>query len=215
MVFSYQRDVPQDPVHLLRITLNISITMEGIISNHTPTPDGELSLQSSGDYSSFIWAVVAISTFWYIVNYYTNGKSTSALHNHIPNGPSGLPIVGELSDPQPTNAHNILITSIRLMKRYLGSFPFLTHYPELTLDKWAKKFGDLYSIWLGNQLFVIVSSPTIAKDLMVTNGAVFSSRKEMFIKSQTVFAGRGITATPYNDRWLVPSSPFKPVPRTN
>jgi cytochrome P450 len=36
---------------------------------------------------------------------------------------------------------------------------------------------------------------------MVTNGAVFSSRKEMFIKSQTVFAGRGITATPYNDRW--------------
>ncbi|KKY33383.1 putative cytochrome p450 [Diaporthe ampelina] len=74
-------------------------------------------------------------------------------------------------------------------------------YPELTLDKWAKRFGSLYSIWLGNQLFVIVSSPQIAKDLMVTHGAVFSSRKEMFIKSQTVFAGRGITATPYNDRW--------------
>lgn len=82
-----------------------------------------------------------------------------------------------------------------------GSFPFLTQYPELTLDKWAKRFGSLYSIWLGNQLFVIVSSPQIAKDLMVTHGAVFSSRKEMFIKSQTVFAGRGITATPYNDRW--------------
>lgn len=56
-------------------------------------------------------------------------------------------------------------------------------------------------MWLGNQLFVIISSPEIAKDLMVTNGAIFSSRKEMFIKSQTVFAGRGITATPYNDRW--------------
>ncbi|KAG8533421.1 uncharacterized protein KY384_002204 [Bacidia gigantensis] len=36
---------------------------------------------------------------------------------------------------------------------------------------------------------------------MVTNGNIFSSRKEMFIKSQTIFAGRGITATPYNDRW--------------
>lgn len=58
-------------------------------------------------------------------------------------------------------------------------------------------------MWLGNQLFVIVSDPGIAKDLMVTNGAVFSSRKEMFIKSQIVFAGRGITATPYNDRWCV------------
>ncbi|KZT73750.1 cytochrome P450 [Daedalea quercina L-15889] len=95
--------------------------------------------------------------------------------NTIPNGPLGLPI--------------------------LGSFPFLTHYPELTLDYWFKKFGPLYSMWLGNQLFVIVSDASIAKDLLVTNGAVFSSRKEMFIKSQTVFAGRGITATPYNDRW--------------
>jgi cytochrome P450 len=82
-----------------------------------------------------------------------------------------------------------------------GSFPFLTRYPELTLNKWAKTFGDLFSVWLGNQLFVIISSPQIAKDLMVTNGAVFSSRKDMFMKSQVVFAGRGITATPYNDRW--------------
>ncbi|PLB50375.1 cytochrome P450 [Aspergillus steynii IBT 23096] len=95
--------------------------------------------------------------------------------NKIPNGPLGLPI--------------------------FGSFPFLTKYPELTLDYWAKRFGSLYSIWLGNQLFMIVSDPHIAKDLMVTNGNVFSSRKEMLIKSQTVFAGRGITATQYNDRW--------------
>ncbi|KAL0957853.1 hypothetical protein HGRIS_000037 [Hohenbuehelia grisea] len=95
--------------------------------------------------------------------------------NSIPSGPIGLPIV--------------------------GSFPFLTNYPELTLDYWAKKFGPLYSLWLGNQLFVIVSDPQIVKDLMVTNGAVFSSRKEMFLKSQTIFAGRGITATPYNDTW--------------
>ncbi|KAL5518465.1 hypothetical protein ACEPAH_147 [Sanghuangporus vaninii] len=92
-----------------------------------------------------------------------------------PNGPLGLPIV--------------------------GSFLSLSHYPERMLDYWYKKFGPLYSLWLGNQLFVIITDPGIAKDLFVTNGAVFSSRKEMFIKSQTVFAGRGITATPYNDRW--------------
>jgi hypothetical protein len=98
--------------------------------------------------------------------------------NSIPPGPIGLPIV--------------------------GSFPFLTNYPELTLDYWAKKFGPLYSIWLGEQLFMIISDPNIVKDLMVTNGAIFSSRKEMFLKSRTIFVGRGITATPYNDRWCVP-----------
>jgi hypothetical protein len=84
-----------------------------------------------------------------------------------------------------------------------GSFPMLTAYPERTLDRWALKYGDLFSVKLGNQLFVVVSSPKVAKDLMVTNGSVFSDRKEMFVKSQTVFVGRGITATPYNDRWYV------------
>ncbi|KAF9000908.1 cytochrome P450 [Cyathus striatus] len=95
--------------------------------------------------------------------------------NYIPNGPIGLPI--------------------------LGSFPFLTRYPELSLDYWAMKFGPLYSLWLGNQHFVIVSDPNIVKDLMVTNGSVFSSRKDMFVKSGLIFIGRGITTTPYNDRW--------------
>ena len=92
----------------------------------------------------------------------------------------------------------------------LGSFNSLTHYPELVLDKWAKAFGMIYSVWLGNQLFVIVSEPSIAKDLMVVNGNVFSSRKEMFLKSQTIFAGRGITATPYNNTWQAPRIIEKP-----
>ena len=56
-----------------------------------------------------------------------------------------------------------------------GSFPFLTHHPELVLDLWYKKCGPLYSLWLGNQLFVIIPDPDIAKDLFVTNGATFSS----------------------------------------
>ncbi|KAJ7154265.1 cytochrome P450 [Mycena filopes] len=95
--------------------------------------------------------------------------------NRIPPGPFGLPL--------------------------LGSFPFLTHYPELTLDYWYKKFGDIYSFRLGNQLVVAISDPGIAKDLMVTNGAIFSSRKDMFVKAQTIFLRRAITGSGYNDTW--------------
>ncbi|KAJ3785926.1 cytochrome P450 [Lentinula aff. detonsa] len=124
---------------------------------------------------SLVIAAAAIVAAVYLFSSPFDSSLVDKNGNGIPAGPRGLPVV--------------------------GSFPFLTQYPELTLDYWAKKFGDMYSIWLGNQLFVIVSSPAIVKDLIVTNGAVFSSRKEMFIKSQTVFAGRGITATPYNDRW--------------
>ncbi|KAI0475658.1 cytochrome P450 [Xylariaceae sp. FL0804] len=120
-------------------------------------------------------ATLAVGGLHYLAQVLGLVRWTDKKGNRIPDGPQGLPI--------------------------LGSFPFLTHYPELTLDKWAKKFGDLFSLWLGEQLFMIISSPEIAKDLIVTNGNNFSSRKEMFIKSQIVFAGRGITATPYNERW--------------
>ena len=56
-------------------------------------------------------------------------------------------------------------------------------------------------MWLGDQLFVVVSDPQMVKDLVVTNGSVFSSRKEMYMKSQIIFARRGITATPYDETW--------------
>lgn len=95
--------------------------------------------------------------------------------NPLPNGPVGVPII--------------------------GSFPFLSHYPELTLDYWAKKFGPLYSMWLGNQLFVVISDPLVAKDLLISNGTIFSSRKQMFIKSKNIFTGRGITVMPYDAKW--------------
>ena len=113
----------------------------------------------------------------------------------IPPGPRGWPIVGMF---QLCHSHDQFPMCLTWM---LGSFNSLTHYPELVLDKWAKAFGNIYSVWLGNQLFVIVSDASIAKDLMVTNGNVFSSRKDMFLKSQTIFAGRGITGTPYNNTW--------------
>ncbi|KAF8268651.1 cytochrome P450 [Lactarius quietus] len=81
--------------------------------------------------------------------------------------------------------------------RYL----FLHRYPECTLRAWAKTYGPLFSVWMGNQLFVVISDARIAKDLLVSNGAIFSSRKQYFMKSQTILRGRAITSSPYNDTW--------------
>ncbi|KAJ6577307.1 cytochrome P450 [Mycena capillaripes] len=72
---------------------------------------------------------------------------------------------------------------------------------ELTIDLWYKKFGNIYSFRLGNQLVVAVSDPRIVKDLMVTNSAVFSPRKDMFVKAQTIFLRRAVTSTRYNHIW--------------
>ena len=77
----------------------------------------------------------------------------------------------------------------------------LSHYPERKLDAWAKRYGPLYSFYLGDQLYVIISDVNIARELLVNNGAIFSSRKDYFIKNQSILRGRAITASQYNDKW--------------
>ena len=82
-------------------------------------------------------------------------------------------------------------------------YAVLRRQPERALRAWAKSYGPLFSVWMGNQLFVVISDARIAKDLLVSNGAIFSSRKPYFIKNQTILRGRAITATPYGDTWWV------------
>ena len=65
----------------------------------------------------------------------------------------------------------------------------------------------MLSFTVGEQRFVVLSSTRAVKDVLVTNGAIFSSRKEMFIKVQTILVHRGITASGYNEVWCVPASP--------
>ena len=113
-------------------------------------------------------------------------------------GPAGLPIIGM---PNLSYAQENLLTFFC----WLGCLaPFLvTKRPELILDRWAETYGPIYSLWLGNQRFVILSDPNVVKDLLVSQSAIFSSRKDFHIKSHTILAGRGITATPYDAKWQV------------
>ena len=80
-------------------------------------------------------------------------------------------------------------------------YAFLRRYPERAIHAWARAYGPLLSLWMGNQLYVIISDARVAKDLLVSNGAIFSSRRPYFMKNQTILRGRAITATAYNDTW--------------
>ncbi|KAG5729753.1 Cytochrome P450 2F2 [Termitomyces sp. T112] len=80
-------------------------------------------------------------------------------------------------------------------------YSFLRKYPERTLHAWAKSYGPLFSIWMGTQLFIVISDPHIARDLLVVNGSNFSTRKKYFMKNQMILRGRAITASEYGDRW--------------
>jgi len=56
---------------------------------------------------------------------------------------------------------------------------------------------------MGTQLFVVISDPHIARDLMVAHGAIFSSWKQYFMKNQVILYGWAITASEYGDKWWV------------
>ncbi|KIK57259.1 hypothetical protein GYMLUDRAFT_173296 [Collybiopsis luxurians FD-317 M1] len=77
----------------------------------------------------------------------------------------------------------------------------LRQYPERTVFAWAAKYGRLFSVWMGSQLFVVISDPRVARDLLVTNGAIFSSRRQYFLKNKIILKGRAITASEYGDTW--------------
>ena len=82
-------------------------------------------------------------------------------------------------------------------------YAFLGKQPERAFHAWAQKYGPLFSLFVGDQLFMVISDPQVAHDLLVKNGRIFSSRKVYFIKTQTIFRGRAITSTPYGDTWQV------------
>ena len=85
----------------------------------------------------------------------------------------------------------------------IGCYTYLMKYPELSLHRWAKQYGPIVSFVIGNQRFIVLSDPHVVKDLLITNGTIFSSRKDTFIKARTILKNRGITATGYNDLWCV------------
>ncbi|KAJ7836881.1 cytochrome P450 [Mycena olivaceomarginata] len=82
----------------------------------------------------------------------------------------------------------------------LFRYPVITKQPEYLFDRWAKAYGHLFSLWMGNKLFIVISDPQVARDLLVTQGAIFSGRSPS-MKNTTILQGRGITASGYDDKW--------------
>ncbi|KAI0686613.1 cytochrome P450 [Earliella scabrosa] len=82
-----------------------------------------------------------------------------------------------------------------------GCYFNLLRHPEKSIDRWAKQYGGLYSFFVGDQRFVILSDPHVVKNLLVLQGSIFWSRKEYFIKIRTIMHHRAATGTPYNATW--------------
>ncbi|KAI9118454.1 hypothetical protein K1719_010786 [Acacia pycnantha] len=95
---------------------------------------------------------------------------------HLPPGPSGLPLIGNLHQLPNSDQH-----------RYLWRL--------------SKQYGPLIFLRLGLKPTIVVSSAKIARQVMKTHDLVFSSRPSLLAQQKLSYNGLDMVFTPYSDYW--------------
>eukprot|EP00253_Pinus_taeda_P008858 PITA_08858 len=96
-------------------------------------------------------------------------------NNRLPPGPPGWPIIG-----------NILQFGDK---------------PHESLFGLAQKYGPLMSLRLGCKLTVVVSSPSMAKEVLKNNDQTFSSRSLNMAARTFAYQGTSLVWSPYGPHW--------------
>ncbi|XP_065858003.1 flavonoid 3',5'-hydroxylase 1-like [Euphorbia lathyris] len=94
----------------------------------------------------------------------------------LPPGPQGLPVLGYL--------------------------PFLGTFLHKNFTELAAKYGPIYKLWLGNKLCVVISSPSLAKQVLRDNDKIFANH-EPPVAARIISYGRNdIAFRLYDPEWM-------------
>jgi len=93
----------------------------------------------------------------------------------LPPGPRGLPLVGYL--------------------------PFLGTELHRKFEELAMAYGPIYKVWLGQKLCVVVSSPSLVKQLVRDQDTVFANRDPPRAVLPATYGGNDIAWSPYGHDW--------------
>ncbi|KAI0465656.1 cytochrome P450 [Xylaria cf. heliscus] len=94
----------------------------------------------------------------------------------LPPGPPTLPLVGNL----------------HLMPKEKGHLQF---------QKWANEYGPIYSLILGTQVMIVLSSDEAVKDLLDKRSGIYSSRPDMYLSHNIAGGGFRMVQMEYGDTW--------------
>ncbi|KAH6621612.1 cytochrome P450 [Chaetomium sp. MPI-SDFR-AT-0129] len=93
-----------------------------------------------------------------------------------PPGPPTLPILGNLHQMPSKNGH-------------------------VQFKKWAEEYGPVYSLIIGTQVMIVLSSDTAIKDLLDKRSGIYSSRPDMYISSTLASGGMRMLLMEYGETW--------------
>ncbi|KAI1802920.1 cytochrome P450 [Daldinia bambusicola] len=84
---------------------------------------------------------------------------------------------------------------------FFGNLLDIWSNAALKYEEWAKEYGDVYQVQLGNSTVVVVNSAATAKELFISNSQALSSRPigYTFHKVASTTAGFTIGSSPYDD----------------
>ncbi|KAK4844402.1 hypothetical protein QYF36_019844 [Acer negundo] len=125
------------------------------------------------NFMAIITYLVAISfMIWLLLNL---KKSRKTVASPLPPGPRGLPIIGYL--------------------------PFLDTHLHKIFTKLAGDYGPIYKLWLGNKLCVVVSSPSLIKELVRDQDTIFANREPLIAALVFTYGGNDIAWCSYGHEW--------------
>ncbi|KAL9253764.1 Sugiol synthase-like protein [Drosera capensis] len=85
----------------------------------------------------------------------------------------------------------------------IGSLPFLDPELHKYFLRLAKKHGPTFSLWFGSKLTVVVSSPSIAKEVLKDNDVIFVNHDVPATARAATYGGIDIAWLPYGPEWRI------------
>lgn len=136
----------------------------------------DIALNKKNEYSAELLTLLLITTFavlWiFQITFNKNPKKASP---RMPPGPLGLPLVGYL--------------------------PFLGTQHHRDFSQLAKIYGPIYKLWIGTKLCIVISSPSLVKQVVRDHDLVFANRDPPISAQSVTFGGNDIVFSPYGPTW--------------
>lgn len=76
-------------------------------------------------------------------------------------------------------------------------------HPWIQFQDWSKKYGPIYTLWLGRRPTIIISDPVVAADLMEKRSNKYSSRPRFVAMGELLWDMASILVQPYGKHWSI------------
>lgn len=83
----------------------------------------------------------------------------------------------------------------------VGSLPFLDPELHSHFAILAKRYGPIFSLRLGGKIAIVISSPSLAREVLKENDVIFANRPIPSVVMAMDYGGRDIVFTPHGPEW--------------